>query len=335
VIGSEANLFAHLESMTDERGLFEHAEFDRARPEHGYCTDDNARLLVVASREPDHGVVGRLGHVALRFVHLAMADGGDLHNRMSPAGAFTDAPSTDDCWGRALWGLGVAASHHDDPSVRAVAATLFGVGAQQRSPWARSMAFAALGAADLLSIRPEDEGARALLADALVSIGRPVSPRWRWPETRLTYANAALAEAVVAAGAALDDEHVLDDGLVMLDWLLTRWTRDGHLSVTGSDGDVDHGPSFDQQPIEVAAVADACWRAYTLTSDARWAEAVIAADRWFDGDNDAGVVVHDVATGGGYDGLRHDGVNLNQGAESTLAFVSTRQRARSLVGVTR
>jgi hypothetical protein len=331
---SAAELFGHLDAMTDERGLFEHAEFDRPRPEHGYCTDDNARMLVVTSREPDEGVPARLARVALGFVNLAMTSDGTVRNRMTPAGTFSDAPATGDWWGRAMWGLGAAAAHHDDPTVRAVAGTLFDIGGQQRSTWPRAMAFAALGAADLLAVAPDDEIARALLRDAVLTIGLPADHTWCWPEPVLTYANAALAEAVIGAGAALDDERILDDGLAMLGWLLDRWSRRGWLSVTGSEGDVGRGiaMSFDQQPIELSSLADACWRAYTLTSDTRWADGVLAAERWFEGDNDARAVVHHAWNGGAYDGLRRDGVNLNQGAESTLALVSTRQRARSLVG---
>ena len=116
---SAAELFGHLDAMTDERGLFEHAEFDRPRPEHGYCTDDNARMLVVTSREPDEGVPARLARVALGFVNLAMTSDGTVRNRMTPAGTFSDAPATGDWWGRAMWGLGAAAAHHDDPTVAA------------------------------------------------------------------------------------------------------------------------------------------------------------------------------------------------------------------------
>jgi hypothetical protein len=342
---TDAALFDHVEAMTDERGMFEHARFDEPRPEHGYCTDDNARLLVVASREPDGGVVGRLGRVALEFVRRAMAPDGRVHNRMDRGGAFTDVPSTADCWGRAMWGLGSAASHHDDPTVQATASTLFRIGAGQRSTWPRSMAFAALGAADVLVHAPSLDIARALLGDAVAVIGRPGSGPWRWPEERLTYANASLAEALIAAGAGLGDDDVLDDGLTMLDWLLDRWTRAGHLSVTGVDGDgagtgvreraATRPVAFDQQPIEVGSLADACWRAYTLTSNRRWSEGVLLAERWFDGDNDAGTPMRDATSGGAFDGLEPAGVNRNQGAESTLALVSTRQRARSLVEVVR
>jgi hypothetical protein len=342
VRAAPAALFDHLEAMTDDRGLFEHARHDAPRREHGYCTDDNARLLVVAAREPDSGAAGRLGRIALAFVQQAMSSDGQVRNRMNRAGAFTDLPSTADCWGRAMWGLGAAASHHDDPTVRAVASTLFTIGARQRSSWPRSMAFAALGAADVLSLDGTDDIARALLGDAVGIIGRPGSAPWRWPEPRLTYANASLADALIAAGAGLGEPDVLDDGLTMLDWLLDRWTRTGRLSVTSAGGDggtsaaAEHAPNafgfFDQQPIEVGALADACWRAYTLTLDDRWSEGVLLAERWFDGDNDADTRMFDPTSGGGFDGLERAGANRNQGAESTLALVSTRQRARSLVG---
>jgi hypothetical protein len=140
-----------------------------------------------------------------------------------------------------------------------------------------------------------------------------------------------LAEAVIGAGAALEDEPALDRGLTMLAWLLELETSRGHLSVTGTAGrgPGDVGPQFDQQPIEAAALADACWRAYTVTHDESWLRGVAAAAAWFAGDNDAGLVMHDEFSAGGYDGLHAGGVNLNQGAESTLAFISTMQRARS------
>ena len=105
----------------------------------------------------------------------------------------------------------------------------------------------------------------------------------------------------------------------------------GHLSVTpvGGSGPDDRGPRFDQQPIEVAALADACARAQTVDGDRRWADGITAAANWFLGDNDGGVVMWDLNTGGAFDGLEVCGANRNQGTESTLALLSTMQHARS------
>jgi hypothetical protein len=331
-VNGVTSMFDHLATMTDRNGLFEHADHARPRVEHGYCTDDNARLLIVAAREPDVGAVSRLGRVALAFTSAAVQPDGRVRNRMDAGGRWTDEPTTDDCWGRALWGLGVAATRHQDPVVARAADDAFHRAVRQRSRWPRAMAFAAIGTADVVLADPTDQPARRLLRDAASAIGVPAASPWIWPEGRLRYANAALAEALIAIGAALGNEVVCLRGLAMLAWLVGHESRDGRLSVTAVGGSTPGGggPRFDQQPIEVAAIADACWRAYELTGDHRWVHGLDMAGRWFDGDNDSGMVMFDSVTSGGFDGLMVDSVNLNQGAESTLAFVSTRQRSRAL-----
>ena len=322
--------FDHLDRLSDDRGLFEHAEFTERREQHGYCTDDNARLLVVASREPDVGSARRLSRLALTFVLDSQEDDGKSHNRMDRTGVWTDKARTNDAWGRALWGLGVAAARHGDSSVRSAALTGFELGARARSRWPRAMAFAALGAVELLVAHPDNAAARSVLADAITAIGPLPSGPWVWPEPRLGYANAAMAEALIGAGVALGDDGARSRGLAMLGWLLDLETVDGHLSVTGvgGRGPAERGMQFDQQSIEVAALADACGTAFDATGDARWSKGVALAADWFRGANDAGLTMFDEESGGGYDGLHRDGVNLNQGAESTLAYVATMQRAR-------
>ena len=123
----------------------------------------------------------------------------------------------------------------------------------------------------------------------------------------------------------------LERGLAMLEWLLDIETPNGHLSVVGvgGRGADDVGPFFDQQPIEAAAMADACWRAFTVTGDHSWLDGIAVSADWFRGANDAGLAMYDEASGGGFDGLQAHGVNQNEGAESTLAFLSTMQRARA------
>jgi hypothetical protein len=195
------------------------------------------------------------------------------------------------------------------------------------------MAFAVLGADEVLAVRPGDRVGLDLLRAAVEVVGcRPTRASWPWPEPRLSYANALIPDAMMAAGSALGRQNLVDDGLDLLAWLLDHETRDGHLSVTpvGGSGPGDPRPAFDQQPIEVAALADACARAFALTADDRWAAGADLAVAWFLGDNDARAAMWDPESAGGYDGLRADGPNLNQGAESTLALVSTLQHARRL-----
>jgi hypothetical protein len=192
------------------------------------------------------------------------------------------------------------------------------------------MAFAALGAAEILTVDPRHRRAKALLSDALVSIGRPSTDHgWPWPEPRLSYANAALAEVLIAGGHLLARPDLLEQGLGLLRWLLDRETIDGHLSPTpvGGAGRDDRAPMFDQQPIEVAAMADACVRALAVTGDHEWNSGIELAVQWFLGVNDLDAAMWDPDTGGGFDGLTPNGPNLNQGAESTLALISTMQHA--------
>ncbi len=171
-------VFDHLERLTDDRGLFEHALGTVARRDHGYCVDDVARGLVVTCREPWPGLSARrLARRYLAFVLAALEPDGTCHNRMDVDGKWRDEAALGDWWGRALWGLGVAAATAQTPGMRARALGGFRIAAQCRSPHLRSMAFAALGAAELLRRRPAEMPARLLLADALAVIGRAAGRR--------------------------------------------------------------------------------------------------------------------------------------------------------------
>jgi len=323
----------HLMHLMGPHGLFEHAETTTPRTEHGYCTDDNARLLVVTARQPDTGDGAALSRRALAFVLSALVPDGRCHNRMDPSGAWTDEATTDDCWGRSLWALGVASTRHGDPTVRDEAMRGFTVAAAQSARSPRSMAFAALGAADVASRDARNPAAVSILQRTMSTIGAIPSGAWCWPEPRLAYANAVLAEALIAAGSTMRSAWDVERGLRMLAWLMDRETKSGHLSVTpvGGSGPDDRGPQFDQQPIEAAALADACARAFEVTGDAMWTRGITAAAQWFVGANDANLPMYDPTSFGGYDGLHEHAVNANQGAESTLAFVSTMQRAHAFV----
>ncbi|GAA2696047.1 glycosyltransferase [Actinoplanes palleronii] len=326
--------FDHVLRLSDDTGMLEHARNAIARREHGYCVDDVARGLLVVAREPKPAPdVLRAAERYLAFLTHAQGADGAFRNRMSYDRRWQDEPTLGDCWGRALWGLGTAAARSTSGWIRREALIAFRLGAARRSTWPRAMAFAGLGAAEVLRAGPHDPVAAELLGDAATVIGLPGSdPAWVWPERELTYSNPALAEVLIAAGDLLGDEALLGDGLRMLSWLCDQQEQHGHLScvpVGGwRPGAVRH--RYDQQPIEAAATADACATAAAVTGDERWDAPLFQSIAWFLGDNDTGSVMYDSETCGCYDGLTADGPNLNQGAESTLALVSTLQHARTL-----
>lgn len=326
--------YRHLLRMSDARGIFEHAKLSRPRLEHGYCTDDNGRLAIVAARGRPETTGGRvLVRLGTRFVLDAQSASGAFRNRMNCRGGWEDEPGTDDAWGRGTWALGTVAVRASEAWLRREAVHGYNKAIILRSPHLRSEVFAALGAAEVLTADPEHVPSRVLLYSVGTRIASSVgSGDWRWPESMLSYSNASLTEVMVAAGAASGDRALLEQGLDLLDWLWERESVDGHLSVTPVGGRSPGGakPAFDQQPIEVHALADACHRAFRVTGSQIWMKRVAVCESWFLGNNDVQTAMVDFKTSGGFDGLRPHGPNLNQGAESTLAMIATMQRAEQV-----
>jgi hypothetical protein len=279
--------------------------------------------------------VTAVGERYLAFLNHAQDGSGRCHNRLGYDRRWEDEAGLGDWWGRSLWASGTAAARGASHRLRADALTHFEAGAACQSPSPRSMAFAALGAAEVLTVGHDHGPALDLLKATAALLGRPAPDEaWPWPEPRLTYANGVWAEALMAAGWGLEDDQLVGDGIRLLDWLLATETSGDHLSLTpvGGWGPGERRPGFDQQPIEAAGLADACARAFDLTGEGRFATGVERAVAWFLGDNDAHTPMFDPDTGGGHDGLERGGRNENQGAESTIALISTLQQGIRLVG---
>ena len=138
-------------------------------------------------------------------------------------------------------------------------------------------------------------------ADALTA-----ATTWGWPYDRLTYANAVLPEAMIAVGTrpARRRPATRRAGPARLAARTSRRTT-ATCPSSRPEGEApgDRRPSFDQQPIEVAALAEAARTALGHHWDARWARLLARCAAWFDGDNDSRLPMRDAETGGGYDGL--------------------------------
>ncbi len=162
------------------------------------------------------------------------------------------------------------------------------------------------------------------LADRLWAAFEPgVAAEWPWPETCATYENGLPVRALIVAGRHHADPRMVQAGIGVLEWLVAAQTaQDGHLSFIGNGWWESGGliSRFDQQPIEATSLLLAAEAALQATGDARWRHIMELAYGWFLGQNDVGVPVADADRGGCYDGLMLDGVNLNQGAESTLMW---------------
>jgi hypothetical protein len=322
----------HLRRLTDERGVWEHAEYDEPRVEHGYCTDDNARALVVACHHPGASVDATVvAGVTLRFVLDACDGAGRFRNRRRADGVWLDEPRSDDAEGRALWALGTAARSAPAASQRDAAAAAFAAARPIDSPHLRPHATAVLGAVELLAVDPGHVAARRVAEAGSARIAEAAARRDPWIERRLTYDDARLPEALLAAGGALHQRTYADLGLELLSWLVDEQTHEEHFSFTPVGGRVPGGarPAFDQQPLEAAAMAAACARAWSLTAEPAWRDLTTRAASWLVGANDTGAILYDTVSGGTCDGLTAAGANRNRGAESTIAGIAALQAAGS------
>ncbi len=327
--------FDHVRALTNEIGMWEHAEHRRPRTDHGFCTDDNARALIVVCRQGAaahgsgaDGELGALGERYLRFVLDARTSTG-FHNRRRDDGRWDDEIGSDDSQGRAWWSLGTAARYAPTEAMRTAATDAFARCGRFESPHLRANAFAALGAADMLAAHPRHTAARDLCTRTIEVLTIAAGARIPWPEQRLTYDNARIPEALLAAGSAMADRRATAMGLRLGEWLATTESAPGHFSFTPVGGwePGEPRPAFDQQPVEAWAMADLCMRAWQVTGSDRWWMRALRAAQWIVGDNDLGIPLYDTATGAGYDGLTGTSVNRNCGAESTLAAIACLQVA--------
>jgi glycosyltransferase involved in cell wall biosynthesis len=326
----------HLRRMTDSTGMFQHAVHTVPNFAEGYCTDDNARALVLAVLLDELGEgrehVQALGTTYAAFLlHAFDPIAGRFHNHMSFDRHWLDQPGSEDCQGRALWALGVAAGRSSHRSFQVMAGQLFVLGlpavAEFTSP--RAWAFTLLGIDEYLRRMSGDrqvhQSRDALTARLSDLLERAMRPDWPWFEDELTYDNAKLAHALLLSGHATGQQSVLARGLRSLRWLAELQTSEhGHFRPIGSNGFYRRGGAralFDQQPIEAQAMVSACLEAYRVTSDSYWSQQAYRAFDWFLGWNDLGLELYSPSTGGCRDALHVDRVNGNQGAESTLAFL--------------
>lgn len=327
--------FDHLRRLTDRAGLWQHARFSTPRIEHGFSTDDNARALVVVARQASlSGGLADLGATYLGFVLEARTETGAFRSRRAADGVWQDrdgSDDSDDSQGRAWWGLGATAHSAPTEWMRRAGADAFATCTTFDSTHLRANAYAALGAVGMLGVDPEHAAARDLLERTSGVITDTATSSIPWPEERITYDNARLPDALMAAGTSLGDRRMVGVGLRLLEWLVTTETIGSHFSFapTGGWSIGEPRPGFDQQPIEAWAMADACRRAWVITENELWRVRALRAARWLMGVNDTGMPLYDPGSGATFDGLQPESIDENQGGESTLAGIATLQVAVS------
>lgn len=339
-IGEHSHLppwrFDHLVRMTDATGMLQHARFTVPWFDHGYCTDDNARalLLSVLLEELDEAPkeVRELRSTYAAFLQHAFVEStGRFRNFMSFDRRWLEEQGSEDSHGRALWALGAAVGRTRSENLRSWAAPLFesALPAVYSFNSPRAWAFAILGLHEYLRSFEGDLMAargRGELSAQLFGLWDTVSTgEWPWFEDVVCYDNPRLSHALILTGRWTGNHRMREAGLRSLRWLMDNQRGErGCFRPVGSNGFWRRGErpaEYDQQPIEAAAAVSACIEAFNTTGENRWRSEAQRALDWFLGANDLNEVIYDFSTGGCRDGLHANRLNQNEGAESTLSFL--------------
>jgi hypothetical protein len=332
----------HLDVLSDDTAIMQHAIGSRPDPAHGYCTDDVSRALQVDllhARVLGWSAVADRAARNLWFLEAAFDPAhGRFRNFRTVDGAWIDGVPSEDSQGRAMHALGDTMAMASEPVVSEAASDLFaralpgaqGVGAM------RAQSSVMLGCDAAMRARPNDRTAlayRQLATRLRTRFESRAGMVWPWPESRLTYENALPVRALIVAGGHQDKATMVDMGLGLLDWLIDVQTGPaGQFSPIGNHWWPCGGPRsrFDQQPIEATTMILASEAAFETTSNERYHAAAEQAFAWFLGGNDLGLIVADVERGTSGDGLTATGVNANQGAESTLMWLTALEHIRAM-----
>jgi glycosyltransferase involved in cell wall biosynthesis len=328
--------FNHLKTLTDDTGMLQHATYTIPNRDCGYCVDDNARALMVASMGRKYLLKESVFFDSLYsrylsfLMHAFNVEKGRFRDFMTFSRQWTTEVGSEDAHGRTLWGLGKSLDFLDNPDHIAISATLFyqTLKAVEHFYSPRAIAFALVGIHAYLGKYSGDSDVRRIreiLAGRLYDqFKNQATDDWPWLENTLNYANGKLPHALLLSGQWMWQEDMIDMGLRSLTWLIAVQTENDHFAPIGSNGWYEQGGAkarFDQQPIEANAMIEACVEAYNLTREKIWIENAVMCFNWFLGHNDLNISLYDPKTGGCRDGLTADGVNQNEGAESTLAWL--------------
>ncbi len=324
--------FSHINNLTDDTGIIQHAMFAMPNRKEGYCIDDNARallLMVWAGKDKKNKTAQQLLPVYLSFIHYMQADNGYFRNFMSYSKAGMDIRGSEDSFGRTMMALGYLVDEGSSSLLIRTGAEIFCKAYHQIEHLnsLRGIANSMIGVCRFIKYNYPDDLKKNLvirLAAKMTGMYEQNKQKdWHWFEPVLTYDNAMLPLALLHAYEITNDQNYLDIALESMKFLESKVFYDGVLRPIGNQGWCNREgipAQFDQQGIDAMAMVLFYRKAFELMHEQKYLHRMHKSYQWFLGANDLGLSLYDPSTGGCADGLHADGINLNQGAESTLAY---------------
>ncbi len=326
-------LLDHIKRMTDDTGIIQHAKFGIPNLKEGYCLDDNARALLMvlmAYKQMKHPLALELSPIYLSYIHYMQNEDGSFRNFLSFRRDYLDEQGSEDSFGRAIWALGYLLGNAPNDAWFQSGKEIFFDAAPnfEKLQSIRSIANTIIGMCYYLQSSPQDEGMTErlrIMTWRLVNQYRQhKSDNWHWFEELLAYDNAILPLALLHAAGILNDEAIEKTAMESMQFISCITLKDGCLSLVGNQTwfkKNDTPSRFAQQPLDALAMVLMYRQAYHLTRNKKHLDDLYTSFMWFLGENDLRMSLYDFETKGCCDGFENDGINRNQGAESSLAYL--------------
>ncbi|MDD3078088.1 MAG: glycosyltransferase family 4 protein [Paludibacter sp.] len=324
---------AHINRLTDDTGIIQHAKFGIPNLKEGYCLDDNSRALLMvlmAYEQMKDKRALELSPIYLSYIHYLQNTDGTFRNFLSFSRKYLDEVGSEDSFGRTIWALGYLLYKAPNDAYYQTGRLIFfnALPNFEKLKSIRGIANTMIGICFYLKNNPSDDSMTERLrnmANILVKhYNENQSSEWQWFESLLAYDNGILPLALLHSAQILNDSKITKVAIESMNFLTKHTLKDNYLSIIGNEKwfkKEGERSVFAQQPIDAMASILMYHQAFHLTKDKEYLNKLYTSFLWFLGENDLRMSLYDFETQGCCDGFENYGVNRNQGAESSLAYL--------------
>lgn len=328
----------HIKRLTDDTGIIQHAKFGIPNLKEGYCLDDNARALLMvlmAYRQKKDPMALELLPIYLSYIHYMQNNDGTFRNFLSFKRDYLDEVGSEDSFGRAVWALGYLLGNSPNDAYYQSGKMIFFDASKNFNKLRslRGIANTIIGVCYYLRTKKSDDSMTEILRKMVYKIidqyDNENSSDWKWYESILSYDLGILPLSLFHAYEFLPEDKILNTAIESMNFLISINLKDGFLSLIGNHKWYRRGGErafYAQQPVDAMAMVLMHYQAFIVTKNKEYLDLMFTSFMWFLGENDLRMTLYDFETQGCCDGIERYGINRNQGAESSLAYLISHLR---------